>query len=160
MTAITYDFTLVGPVDGSTAMSTSGTSVKDSAVAAGGSGASISPGDVVKYANGYWAKVANDEGTAAGLYGMAVTTSTETASVDGLVTVKYHPGGLKVKGRPTTPGNLAQGILGDLVSIDVSAGVQTVDENGAGILRLVDYDNSTSGNETVTVILPYNCTPA
>lgn len=160
MSANTYDFTLVGAVDGSTAMSTSGTSVKDSAVVGSGSGATISPGDIVRYLNGYWAKVADGEATAAGLYGMAVTTSTETGSVDGLVTVKYHPSGLLVKGKPTTASNLAQAILGDIVSIDVGSGVQTVDENAAGILRVRDYDNSVTGNETITVILPYNCTPA
>lgn len=157
MPANTYDFQSLGPVGGGTAEHTSGTSAKDSAVAAGGSGASISPGDLCIYINGYWAKLANGEANADGRYGIARSTSTETASVDGLVDVEFAPQGLKVKGRATTPASLVQGVLGDKVTLDVSAGVQKVDQSDTtnGRLLIVDYDTSVSGSETVTVVLPW-----
>ena len=159
MPANTTDFKAMGPAGGGTSRFTSGTKVTDSAVQAGAE-ASIKPGDLVRYENGYWAKV-DDEGAAtAGKYGVAQSKSSETVSEDGLVTVEYHPAGLLAKAVPHTPGNLAQGILGDAVVIDVTDGVQTVDEdNAAGVLTIVDY-NDTSGQETVTVLVPYNSTPA
>jgi len=157
MTVNTYDFRVVGPVDGSNALSTSGTSVQDSAVVSG-TDASIAIGDPVVYANGYWAKVANGGGASAGLYGVAASASTETSGADGLVTVKYHPTGLVVRGAPTTAGNLAQPILGDLVTFDVADGTVTIDEDDPnGVLRVREY-NSTDG--TIDVVLPYNTTPA
>ncbi len=159
MAANVYDFKSLGAHDGTLPRSTSGTSVKDSAVAAGAIG-SITAGDICIYLNGYWAKLADGEGNVAGRYGLAKSTSTDTAGADGLVKMDYHPSGLVVRGKPTTAGNLAQGILGDLVTVDVAANVITIDENDPnGVLLIHDYDD-TSGEETIDVVLPYNTTPA
>lgn len=158
MAANVYDFKSVGAADGSLPRSTSGTSVQDSNVAAGAIG-SITPGDICIYLNGSWAKLANGEGAVAGRYGLAKSTSTDTVGTAGLVKMDYHPSGLVVRGVPKTPGNLALTILGDIVSVDVDTNVQTIDENGAGVLLVVDYVD-TSGEETIDVVLPYNTTPA
>lgn len=157
MAAQTYYFQSLGPQGGGTSDMTSGTSVKDSAVAAGGSGATIQHGDICIYANGYWVKSANGELNADGRYGLARSNSTETGSVDGLVTIEYSTRGLKVRGKPTTAANLAQGILGDKVTLDVSGGVQKVDEDDTtnGRLLIQDYNNAVSGQETIDVLLPY-----
>lgn len=156
MSANVYDFQILGPVEGGQAQSTSGTSVQDSAVVAGTT-SSISYGDICVFANGYWAKSANGGCASAGLYGVAQSTSTETASADGLVKVAFHPSGLLAKGTPTTPGNLAQAIIGDKVTLDVDGGgVQTVDENDPnGVLVVTGYD-ATSGAERITVVVPYS----
>ena len=156
MARIRYDFQSLGPVEGGTAQQTSGTSAQDSGVASGGA-ATIEAGDVVVYANGYWAKVADGGAATAGQYGLAVEASDETASADGLVTVLYHPAGLLVRGTPTTVGNLALAIIGDRVTMDVASGNQTVDENdaGNGELRILRYV-STSGQESIDVVLPWN----
>lgn len=108
---------------------------------------------------GYVKKAANGESNTAAWIGVAVTNSTETASADGVVEVAFHPSGLKVVMAPTTPGNLAQAIKLTLVTLDVDgSGNQTVDENDTtnGALRVLTYDNSVSGNETITVYVPCN----
>ena len=155
MSANVYDFQILGPVEGGEVQSTSGVSVQDSAVVAGTT-SSISYGDICVFANGYWAKSANGGCASAGLYGVAQSTSTETASADGLVKVAFHPSGLLAKGTPTTAGNLAQAIIGDKVTLDVNAGVQTVDEDDPnGVLVVAGYD-ATSGAERITVVVPYS----
>jgi hypothetical protein len=158
MAANVYDFKSQGAADGSLPRSTSGTSVQDSNVAAGAIG-TITAGDICIYLNGSWAKLATGEGAVAGRYGLAMSTSTDTVGAAGLVKIAYHPSGLIVRGVPTTPGNLAQTILGDIVSVDVAGDVQTIDENAAGVLLVTAYD-ATSGSESIDVVLPYNTTPA
>ena len=153
MSEIVYDSKILGALAGGEVMSTSGTSAQDSAVASGTT-SSITYGDLCAYANGYWAKCADTEAASAGKYGIAQSTSTETASAAGLVKVAYHPSGLLAKFAPTTPANLAQAVLGDKVNINVSGGVQTVNEDGSGVLTIAAY-NATSGAETVTVVVPY-----
>ncbi|OPX88985.1 MAG: hypothetical protein A4E53_01718 [Pelotomaculum sp. PtaB.Bin104] len=118
-------------------------------VVAGGSGGSILQGDLVTVDNGYAALVGNGGGAAAGRYGLARTTSTETGAVNGTVEVIYCPSGILVKGKATTPGNLAAGVLFDRVSVDLSGTVQTIDENDPGAayaLTILSYDNATDGN--------------
>lgn len=150
MSANVYDFQILGTLNGTPICSTPETSVKESAVVAGTT-SSITYGDLVVYANGYWAKVADGGANAAGKYGIALGTSTETASADGYVSVAYSPDGLLVKGAATTPANLAQGVLGDKVTLDVTGGVQTVDENDPnGVLVVKTYDST-----SVTVVVPY-----
>lgn len=157
MSAIVYDFKAQGPVEGGVAQSTSGTSVKDSAVVAGTT-SSIKAGDLCVYANGYWARSANGGAATAGKYGIAQTTSTETASADGLVKVKFHPSGLLASALANTSGNLAQGVLGDRVTLDDTGTVQSIDENDAsGVLTVVNYDAATG---IVQVVVPWNSTPA
>ena len=155
MAANVYDFQSLGPLGGGTSDVTSGSSVKDSAVASGAVG-SITAGDICVYADGYWAKSADGGVASAGKYGLAKSTSTDTASADGLVVMEYSSKGLLIKGDMTTAANLAQGILGDRVTLDVASSIQKVDENDPnGVLTIVDYDNAVAGSETITVVLPY-----
>lgn len=117
-------------------------------VVAGTTG-SILRGDLVTVDNGYAVLIPNGGGAAAGRYGLALTTSTETGTAAGVVDVMYCPSGLIVKGKATTPGNLATGVLFDKVSVDLSGTVQTVDENDPGAayaLTILSYDNTTDGN--------------
>lgn len=119
-----------------------------------GTTSSIAIGQLVTVANGYAAKVADGGATASGRYGLALTASTETASADGSVMVQFCPTGLLVMGTATTPGNLAQGVLYDRVTIDVSAGVQTVDENDpTGVLTIFPYDNDTDFPNSTKVVV-------
>lgn len=123
-----------------------------------GTTSSIVPGDIVVIANGYAAKVANG-GAAAGnlLLGLALSTSTETAGANGEVLVEYHPSGLVVRGKATTPANLAAAVLYDKVTVDVDGnGVQTIDENDAGAILIYDFvgdDFTTTG--LIDVVLPF-----
>lgn len=126
---------------------------------AAGSAASITQGDLVVIANGFAAKVANGGGTTGGLYGHALTTSTDTASAAGTVTVLYSPSGLLLEGTATTPANLAAAVLFDKVTIDVSSGTQTVDENdttngGMLLYKFVGTDYATTGK--CQIVVPFN----
>ena len=117
-------------------------------VVAGTTG-SILQGDLVTVDNGYAVLIPNGGGTAAGRYGLAQTLSTETAGANGKVEVIYCPSGLLVKGKATTPANLAAAVLFDKVSVDLSGTTQTVDENdpsAAYALTILSYDNVTDGN--------------
>ena len=153
MTAIVYDFSEIGTEGGDRGV-TSGTDALDSAVASGAA-ASIKAGQLCSYANGFWSVVADGGCNADGQYGLALSTSTDTAADDGLVQVARVKGGaLKLRGAPTTSGNLAVGILGDKVTLDVAAGVMTVDENDAnGVLLITNYDTT---NGTIDFLLPYS----
>lgn len=147
MAANVYDFKSLGPKSGGTS------DMKTWAVASGGTPPAITDGDIVVYADGYCTKVTNGGCASAGKYALARSTSTETASADGTVTVEYSTTGLLIRGVPTTASNLATAIKGDKVTLDVAAGVQTVDENDPnGVLVIEDY-NSTTG--TIDVVLPY-----
>jgi len=61
--------------------------------------------------------------------GICVGASTHTASVAGTVQIAYHNEGIEIEGKVTTAANLAQALIGDLVTLDVSGSVQTVDED-------------------------------
>ena len=75
--------------------------------------------------------------------GVAATTATHTASADGEVWV-YDDPNYVFRGLPTTSSNLADTLLNDQVTLDVTAGAHTVDENDTtnGTLRIVGYDSS------------------
>lgn len=147
----TGDFRTVGTMDGSQPV----TRIFD--VEAGSAG-SIAVGDLVTAGNaGYVAKGANGAANSVVWIGKAVSDSNETASANGTVEVEFSPAGLIVRGKPTTAGNLAQAIIGTKVTLDVSSGTQTVDENDTtnGILTVLDYDNSVSGEETIDIVVPF-----
>jgi hypothetical protein len=128
-------------------------------VAAGTAG-SILTGDLVNLANGYAVLVANGGGvnTGTNLFGLATTTSTETAGVAGKVSIMYCPSGLVCEGVATTPANLSIANVFDLVTIDLSGTTMTVDENDVTnaairIMKLVGTDYATTGK--VQVIVPF-----
>ena len=128
-------------------------------VAAGTTG-SILAGDLVNLANGYAVLVANGGGVSTGtkLFGLATSTSTETASVAGKVDVIYCPSGLVVEGFATTPSNLSIANVWDKVTIDLSGTTMTVDENDTSngailISKLVGTDFATTGR--VQVVVPF-----
>ena len=148
----TGDFRTVGTMDGSQPV-TRTFDVKS------GAAASIAVGDLVVVDGGnagYVAGAGNGAASTSTWIGRAVSTSTDTASADGVVDVEFSPAGLIVRGTPTTPGNLAQAIKGTKVTLDVSGGTQTVDENDTtnGILTVLAYDD-TSGEETIDVVVPF-----
>ncbi len=146
----TGDFHVVGTVDGSAPLN------REFDVEAGAA-STIAAGDLVTVGNaGYVAKAADGAASTVVWYGLALNASTDTAGADGVVTVAYSPSGLIVRGAPTTPGNLAQAIKYTKVTLDVAAGVQTVDENDTsnGILSVYAYD-ATTGAETIDVVVPY-----
>lgn len=85
--------------------------------------------------------------------GIAASDSTETATVDGYVDVITAPV-LVVKGKATTPANLAQAlILTNKYTLDVSSEDHTIDENATtkGLFSILSYDNTTDGNCIATI---------
>ncbi len=121
-----------------------------------GAATSIEDGDlvIVDGSNaGYVKKAADGAASTAEWIGLAVKDSTDTASADGVVKVALSPVGLIVRGLATTPGNFAQAIKNTRVTLDVSTGVQKVDENDTvnGVLRVLDYNTTDS---TIDVVVP------
>ena len=124
---------------------------------ASGAAGSIAAGDIVEIANGYAATSA-DGGMAAGnvLSGLALNTSTDTAAADGTVDVLYSTNGLIVEGTATTAGNLLTAVLFDKVSLDVAAGVQTVDENAVGSMLIYELESDSATTGLCRVVLPFS----
>ena len=144
----TGDFHGIGTRDGSQP-------VTDTYSVEAGAVSTIASGDLVVVGNaGYVAKAADAASTDNTWVGMAVSASTETVAADGEVVVAFSPDGLLVRGLPTTPGNLAAAIINTSVTLDVAAGVQTVDENDTtkGVLTVVAYDTT---NGTIDVSVPF-----
>ena len=73
--------------------------------------------------------------------GVAASADSVTATADGEVYVYDNPAYI-FRGNPTTPGNLADSILNTKVTLDVTAGVQTVDEDDTvnGTLTIKGFD--------------------
>lgn len=148
MSAITRSFKCKGTLDGSEPM-------HRTFDVASGSAQSIDAGELVMIANGYAAVVADGGcATAGALYGLATSNSTDTVAAAGKVDVQYSPAGLIVEGAVTTGSNLATAILFDKVTLDSSAGVQTIDENDTtnGVLLIWDYD---ADADTAQVVVPF-----
>lgn len=127
---------------------------------ASGAAASIASGDPVIIANGYAAAVANGGGVNTGteLFGLAISTSTDTVAAAGTVTVLYSPAGLIVRGIATTPANLDTAALFDKVTIDVSGAVITVDENDTTNGAILIYAYPFTGQTTsgiCDVVFPF-----
>ena len=132
------DFKYVGTLGGIAA------ETKTIPVVAGGT-STITAGQLVTVANGYAALVADGGAASNGRFGLAISTSTETVGADGSVMVMFCPTGLLVEGTATTPGNLNLAAIYDRVTLDVNAGVQTVDENDAnGVLTILPANESTN----------------
>ena len=150
-TQFTGDFTPIGTLNGTEAVT------RTFRVDASGSGLTISKGDLVilDTTAGYVKKAGDGAASTSRWVGLAVSDSDETGSVDGTVEVLFSPSGLIVRGQATTVGNLVDAIELTLVTLDVSGGVQKVDENDTsnGVLCVLDFD-ATSGAETIDVVVP------
>ena len=120
---------------------------------------SIEDGDlvIVDGSNaGYVKKAADAASNTARWIGRARKDSTDTVAAAGTVEVEYHPNGLIVRGNATTVGSFAQSIIDTRVTLDVAAGVQTVDENDTtnGALTIIRY--ATVQASDIDVIVPFN----
>jgi hypothetical protein len=109
-----------------------------------GTTATVKMGDliVVDASNaGYVSKAPNGASSTLTWVGVALGASDETTSADGTVDVRVSKAGLVVELDATTPSNLAQALIGTKVTLDVSGGVQKVDENDTsnGILTILSY---------------------
>ena len=128
------DFISRGTVNGETITG----KIKD--VKAGAVG-SIAKGDLVIPDDGnagYVRKIADGEVVAAAyrVY-LAISDSSDTVAADGTVELEYAPG-MILEGTATTKANLVQAVIDTKVTVDVAAGVITVDENDTtnGFLRI------------------------
>lgn len=130
-----------------------------------GTDASIAVGDIFRLDDGnagYYKKGANGDTITLTKNRACLCTkaSTETASADGWVEGITGPG-LRLKGTATTPANLAQSVVDTWVTLDVSTGVQTIDENDTttGFMRIAQPPegitagfDTTNGYDTVVVL--------
>lgn len=93
--------------------------------------------DDVEYAVG----AANGASSTSIWIGVAASNDTVTASADGVVEVYDDPQYI-FRGKPTTPANLASTLINTQVTLDVTNGKQTVDENDTsnGTLIIRDFD--------------------
>lgn len=118
-----------------------------------GTAASIKAGQlvIVDGSNAGYVKLApNGTSNTSTFVGLTATDSDETASADGTVQV-YDVTGIRLVGQATTTGNLAQSVKLTSVTLDVTSGVQTIDENDTtnGVLVILDYDAGTGEVEFV-----------
>lgn len=123
-----------------------------------GTTASIAIGDLVTPDDGnagYVKKGANGAtSTIAVRTYLAVSASNETSGADGTVTLVTAPN-MVLEGTATTPGNIAQAVLNTKVTLDVSNGVQTIDENDTttGFMRILRPDAGVGEYSTTTGII-------
>ena len=87
--------------------------------------------------------------------GIAASQSTETTTAEGTVDVYLPLPGIIYECAATTPANLADGILFDCVTFDLTGTTYTVNENEASDenvqgLRILDYD-ATAGTVQFTI---------
>ena len=68
-------------------------------------------------------------GTDTAMVGIAASDSTHTASADGVVDVYIPMPGTIWKAKATTSGNVADTIIGDRVTVDLTGTTYTIDEN-------------------------------
>ena len=111
-----------------------------------GTAASIKAGDLVTKdgSNQGYVKVAVDGGSSSLVWvGVAATTSTDTATADGVVDV-FDSVTNVIRGYATTSSNLARSLVFTQVTLDVTSSVQTIDENdtSSGTFIIVGYDTN------------------
>lgn len=118
-----------------------------------GTTSSITPGDIFRADDGnagYVKLGANgDTSTLAPEVFLAISTSTETASADGYVFGLFMKE-MVLLGTATTPANLIQAVIDTKVTLDVSAGTQTIDENDTttGFMRILRPQTGVAGFDT------------
>jgi len=121
-----------------------------------GTAGSILPGYlvIVDGSNaGYCKAAADGAASTAVILGVANSTSTETASADGTVTIDTAPV-LVVRIKAKTPGSLTAAMkLTDKYILDVTAGAYKLDQATTtnGIFKILDFDNTTDGNCIATL---------
>ena len=103
-----------------------------------GASATIKPGEPVKQSNANFVLLCAtgdpEQGTDA-FVGIGATESTETSSAEGTMDVEtVVPFVSRIRGKATTPANIdtdaeLKGVLLDAVSLDLTAGVFTIDED-------------------------------
>ena len=132
----------------------------------------ILPGEPVKKNGHYVVPLANGDCFVAGdgttdiFVGVAASSSTQTASADGYVEVTVHNDSLEYEMAVTTPANMdtqaeLDALLNNRVTVDLAAGVYTLDENdaddrlkifeivGGDITRGIAYFRVTSGFQNI-----------
>ena len=113
----------------------------------------IYPGDPIKILAGESGNYAGHLATGDPEYGtdivigIAASTSTETASVNGTVEAYMPLPGMIYKCKATTPANLAVGVVLDTVTFDLTSTTYTVDEDEGSDenvhgLRIMGYDSA------------------
>jgi hypothetical protein len=112
-----------------------------------GTANSIKAGEVVikDGSNAGYVAVAVDGSASTSVYiGIAATTSTDTTTADGTVSVWDNPMATFV-GKATTPANLARSLVFTQVTLDVTSTIQTIDENDTsnGTFIITDYNTDT-----------------
>lgn len=120
-----------------------------------GAASTIDPGmSVTKAANRYVEESTDSDTSAVLSWGLAADSSTETASVDGVV-LCYRAPVMLATVKATTPGNLATTTTLTLNTLDVTGTTHTVDENETtnGFILIRSFDNTTDGN----CIVEYPC---
>ena len=120
-----------------------------------GTESSIAPGDLVFIGTGAVAFFLSNGGAvnADGKYGLAVSTSTETAGAAGTVEVVVATD-LLVRGVVSTPANLNSSLLYTKCSVDVIGGVQSIDEDDAGAMTIVSIVEGGAEGE-ITALVPF-----
>lgn len=118
-----------------------------------GAASTIKTGDLVIPDDGnpgYVRKVATGEtsATATRVY-FAVSASNETVGADGTVKLLYGPN-MILAGTATTPANLVQAVIDTKVTVDVTTGTITIDENDTtnGFLRIARPADGVAGFDT------------
>lgn len=106
----------------------------------------INIGDMVIQGTGgdteYVTGIADGSSNSSTYVGVAASNDTVTDSADGFVSV-YDDVNYTIRGKATTPANLADTILNTQVTFDVSGGTETVDENDTsnGTALITGYDS-------------------
>jgi hypothetical protein len=118
-----------------------------------GTAASIVAGDMVRDDDGNAGYVKlgvnGDTSTLTPRAYLAVSTSTETAGANGSVYVVFCKS-MVLEGTATTAANLLQAVIDTKVTLDVSGGVQTIDENDTttGFMRILRPATGAAGFDT------------
>ena len=90
---------------------------------------------------------------------LCTKASNETALADGTVEGIWMPS-MRLKGTPTTPGNLVQAVIDTRVTLDLSGTTQKIDEDDTtnGFMRIVrpeggaDNFDATNGYDTLVIV--------
>lgn len=98
-------------------------------------------------------------GTDTAMVGVAASDSTHTASADGVVDVYIPLPGIVWRAAATTPGNLADTLVGDRVVVNLTGTTYTIDENATDAATSAFYIVGVDADEgTVDFIIRNDAT--